>query len=88
MHELDDSRERERIRILSPSHATREEEQRGPKELPSHEEEVLADFLDVVEVRDHDPPDLVTDAIERPSNRILDRGEREPTLDRARHIDL
>ena len=59
--------------VVPTGDRTREEQQRGAEQLPAHEEEMLVDLLDVVEVRDHDPPDLVPYAIERRAHRRLNR---------------
>ena len=71
MDEFDDGCQRQRVGMVSIGHAARQEQQRRTEELAPHEEQVLVDFLDVIEVRDDDATNLVADAFEWAAYRLL-----------------
>lgn len=71
MHQLDHGGQRQRVVAGLTVDRIGEEHECRPEQLPLHEEEVLVDVLDHVEVGQHDPADLLADPVELLLHRLL-----------------
>ena len=74
--ELDDGREGQSVLVLLPVGSAREQKEGRTEELPAHEEEVLVDLFDLVEVGGR--TDLRVGCVEQRCHRLAKEGV-EPT---------